>query len=312
MGRSAAGAEGAKVAGPEWLRREDLLKEATAALSGKKRKRGSAEDDGAPWRVVKRRRTAMLVRVPMAMMTVPRLQRLVDACRAVFGGGRSRAPPAPDVVRLISGLMDRIGPDDVGLWDDLGFFLNTNAAGGRQNPPIITCKNILQCKDFTIAVFFLPLRAVMPLHDHPGMTVFSKVLTGSAHVEGYDWVRRPRVFRAGGSRTLAEKVLDREFTPASGTWVLFPESGGNMHRFVAGEDAHCAFLDVIAPPYSLAEQRTCTYYKDSPCHLCRCALSAGLTEEQRSGGRLAWLQEVAMPRDLRIVNLPYRGPTTIA
>ncbi|CAL4918203.1 unnamed protein product [Urochloa decumbens] len=311
MGRSAAAAEGANVAGPKWLRGEDLLKEATAALSGKKRKRGA--EDGAPRRVAKRRRTTtLLVRVPMAAMAVPPLQRLVDACRAVFcGRGGSRAPPAPDIVRRICGLMDKVGPDDVELWEDLGFFLNTNAAG-RQNPPIITCKNILQCKDFTIAVFFIPLRAVMPLHDHPGMTVFSKVLTGSAHVEGYDWVRRPRVFRAGGSRTLAEKVLDREITPASGTWVLFPESGGNMHRFVAGEDAHCAFLDVIAPPYSLAEQRTCTYYKDSPCELCRCALSAGLTEEQRSGGRLAWLREVPMPRDLRVVNLPYRGPTTIA
>ncbi|CAN6291915.1 unnamed protein product [Urochloa humidicola] len=245
----------------------------------------------------------------MAMTTVPPLQRLVGACRAVFGGG-SRAPPAPDAVRRICGLMDKVGPDDVGLWDDLRFFLDTNAAG-RQNPPIITCKNIVQCKDFTIAVFFLPLRAVMPLHDHPGMTVFSKVLTGSAHVEGYDWIRQPRVFRARGSRTLAEKVLDREVTPASGTWVLFPESGGNMHRFVAGEEAHCAFLDVLGPPYSLAERRPCSYYRDSPCELCRCALSAGLTEEQRSGGRLAWLQKVAVPRDLRIVNLPYRGPTTI-
>ncbi|CAN6287347.1 unnamed protein product [Urochloa humidicola] len=242
-------------------------------------------------------------------MTVPPLQRLVDACRAVFGGS-TRTPPGPDAVRRICGLMDKVGPDDVGLWDDIRFFLNMKAAG-RQNPPIITCKNILQCKDFTIAVFFLPLSAVMPLHDHPGMTVFSKLLTGSARLEGYDWVRRPRVFRAGGSRTLAEKVLDRELTPASGAWVLFPESGGNMHRFVAGEEAHCAFLDVLAPPYSLAEKRTCAYYRDSPCELCRCALSAGLTEEQRSGGRLAWLQEVAVPRDLRIVNLPYRGPTTI-
>jgi cysteamine dioxygenase len=119
-----------------------------------------------------------------------------------------------------------------------------------------------------IAVFFLPFGTVMPLHDHPGMTVFSKLLIGSAHVEGYDWVR-PRV-SGGGSRMLAEKVLDRDVTPASGTWALFPEAGGNMHRFVAGEETHCAFLDVLAPPYAPAEQRRCTYYKDTPYEPCRC------------------------------------------
>ena len=69
---------------------------------------------------------------------------------------------------------------------------------------------------------------------------------------------------------LAEKVLDRDVTPASGTWALFPEAGGNMHRFVAGEETHCAFLDVLAPPYAPAEQRRCTYYKDTPYEPCRC------------------------------------------
>ncbi|KAF8684358.1 hypothetical protein HU200_044245 [Digitaria exilis] len=149
-----------------------------------------------------------------------------------------------------------------------------------------------------IAVFFLPLRAVMPLHDHPGMRVFSKLLLGSAHVEAYDWVR-PRVSGWGSAR-LAEKVLDHDVTEASKTWVLFPDSGGNMHRFVAGEEAHCAFLDVLAPPYSSTEERYCTYYKDIPYKPCR-------YDAQRHGRPLAWLVEVAEP-DLRITNLPYQGP----
>lgn len=78
----------------------------------------------------------------------------------------------------------------------------------------------------------------MPLHDHAAMTVFTKLLIGSAHLEAYDWVR-PRVFSGGfasGSRRriLAEKVRDNEVTAASsGSWVLFPDHDGNMHRFTA-------------------------------------------------------------------------------
>ncbi|OEL20059.1 hypothetical protein BAE44_0018923 [Dichanthelium oligosanthes] len=100
------------------------------------------------------------------------------------------------------------------------------------------------------------------------MTVFSKHLIGSAHVEAYDRVRR-RV-SGWGSAMLAEKVLDHNVRAASGAWVLFPNVGGNMHRFVAGEETHCAFLDVLAPPYSPKEQRHCNYYKDSPYEPCPC------------------------------------------
>ncbi|PUZ37707.1 hypothetical protein GQ55_9G142100 [Panicum hallii var. hallii] len=290
---------------------------ATAPLLGQKRKR-EAEDGGSGsrresggdnWSLVAERRrhpaTAPPVpRVVVLPLPLPPLLQLVHACRAVFNG--SCIPPMAPVVHFISGMMNRIGPYDVGLRDDVDFFHRMNAAG-RQNPPIITCKTILQCQKFAIAVFFLPLGTVMPLHDHPGMTVFSKLLIGSAHVEGYDWVR-PRV-SGRGSRMLAEKVLDRDITPASGTWALFPEAGGNMHRFVAGEERHCAFLDVLSPPYAPAEQRRCTYYKNIPYEPCSCAVRSGrLTETQRHGRPLAWLEEVDEPRDLRIARLPYRGP----
>ncbi|RLN42106.1 hypothetical protein C2845_PM01G33470 [Panicum miliaceum] len=287
---------------------------ATAPLSGQKRKR-EAEDGGSGrqsggenWsQLAERRRHPAMAPPPVPRMVVlqlPPLLQLVTACRAVFNG--SSLPPMAPVVHFIRSIMNLIGPYDVGLRDDVDFFHRMNAAG-RQNPPIITCKTILQCQKFAIAVFFLPLGAVMPLHDHLGMTVFSKLLIGSAHVEGYDWVR-PRI-SGRGSRMLAEKVLDRDVTPASGTWALFPESGGNMHRFVAGEERHCAFLDVLAPPYAPAEQRRCTYYRDIPYEPCRCAVRSGrLTETQMHGRPLAWLEEVDEPRDLRIARLPYRDP----
>ncbi|KAG2536277.1 hypothetical protein PVAP13_9NG246400 [Panicum virgatum] len=289
---------------------------AAAPLSGQKRRR-EAEDggsgsgresggDNSSQLAAPRRHPAKgPPPVPRVVLRpVPPLQGLVNACRTVFTG--SSLPPMAPVVHFIRSIMNLIGPYDVGLRDDVDFFHRMNAAS-RQNPPIITCKTILECQNFAIAVFFLPFGTVMPLHDHPGMTVFSKLLIGSAHVEGYDWVR-PRV-SGGGSRMLAEKVLDRDVTPASGTWALFPEAGGNMHRFVAGEETHCAFLDVLAPPYAPAEQRRCTYYKDTPYEPCRCVVRRLTETTQRHGRPLAWLEEeVDEPRDLRIVSLPYRGP----
>ncbi|KAF0923759.1 hypothetical protein E2562_006720 [Oryza meyeriana var. granulata] len=285
-------------------------------VAGKKRKRdpedvgspsrgggGSDDDEEVP---------PTMVSVPQAALVVPpplqsALQRLVNECRVLLDG--SESAPAPTTVSRILGLLNGIEPDDMRFDADFDASEVMKAAA-RSPTPVIGGKYMYECENFTVAIFYLPPGTVMPLHDHPGMTVFSKLLTGSAHVQSFDWVS-PAVYGAGANRTvrssttrLAKRVLDHDVAAGCGTWVLYPSTGGNLHRFVAGGDEPCAFLDVLTPPYSLGPRRRCTFYRDYPFDLHpKHVYGRNLRNEEKRG--LAWLRPMAagMPPDLAIIPL---------
>ncbi|KAL5708744.1 cysteamine dioxygenase [Ranunculus cassubicifolius] len=232
------------------------------------------------------------------------LQNLFVACKDVFQGPGT-VPPPQDVQKL-QHILDTMKPEDVGLSSDLLFFQPRNVVKGTQS---VTYTTLYQCKNFSICIFFLPPTAVIPLHNHPEMTVFSKLLLGSAHIKSYDWVD-PSIsddHTLSSELRLARMKANHVFTAPCNTSVLYPTSGGNIHAFTA--QTACAILDVIGPPYSKDDGRDCTYYRDFPY-----SSSNDTTPENEGNGDEAtygWLQEIDVPKDLSMDRIEYMGPQIV-
>ncbi|KAH9330468.1 hypothetical protein KI387_002576, partial [Taxus chinensis] len=115
-----------------------------------------------------------------------------------------------------------------------------------------------------IGIFCLPTSAILPLHNHPGMTVLSKLLYGSMHIRSYDCIDPTDIQQISGppQSRLAKTKIDTVYTSPCETSILCPRTGGNIHSFTAVTS--CAVLDVLAPPYSEKDGRHCTYYRDYP------------------------------------------------
>ncbi|KAJ4823573.1 hypothetical protein Tsubulata_029689 [Turnera subulata] len=243
-----------------------------------------------------------------------KVQALYELCKMTFTPSGTPPPSAQAIQRLCS-VLDTVGPADVGLNEESsdddrghGFFgLNRLSGVARWAQPI-TYIDIFESDSFTMCIFCFPTSSVIPLHDHPGMTVFSKVLYGSLHVKGYDWVD-PACIRKSldpgySSVRLAKMAVDKVLTAPCGTSVLYPKSGGNLHAFTAVTP--CAVLDILTPPYREDMGRKCTYYHDYPY-----GTSAPGNVSEIGDGKVedyAWLAETETPENLYMRQGMYTGP----
>ncbi|KAF9604208.1 hypothetical protein IFM89_004914 [Coptis chinensis] len=176
--------------------------------------------------------------------------------------------------------VDGMKPADVGLTQDMPYFRTIETEG---SPPI-TYLHLYECNKFSIGIFCLPPNGVIPLHNHPGMTVF---------------IKPPGV-------QLAKVKVDSVLTAPCSTSILYPADGGNMHCFTAVTS--CAVLDVLGPPYSDPEGRHCTYYLDFPYSSFSDDAGAVAENERES---YAWLEEKEKPDDFNVVGAMYRGPKIV-
>ncbi|OIW06708.1 hypothetical protein TanjilG_04102 [Lupinus angustifolius] len=241
----------------------------------------------------------------------PPVQKLFDTCKDVFVSDGVGIVPPPQHIQNLQSVLDGIKPEDVGLTPDMPYFL-TNV---EQRIPRITYLHIYECEKFSIGIFCLPPSGVIPLHNHPGMTVFSKLLFGTMHIKSYDWVvdlpanssttLKPSESLASETQ-LAKVKVDADFTAPCNPSILYPADGGNLHCFTAV--TACAVLDVLGPPYSDPDGRHCTYYLNHP--FSRFSVDGiSIPEEEKNG--YEWLQERVLPDDVEVVGHLYSGPKIV-
>ncbi|XP_028753726.1 plant cysteine oxidase 3-like isoform X1 [Neltuma alba] len=243
-----------------------------------------------------------------------KVQLLYDHCNKIFTpSGTPR--PSSQALQKLSSVLDTVQPADVGLKEETsdddrghGFFGITQLNRVARWAQPITYVDIHEGDSFTMCIFCFPTSSVIPLHDHPGMTVFSKLLYGSLHVKAYDWVEPPCIVenKEPGSAPvrLAKLAVDKVLTAPCETSVLYPKEGGNLHCFTAVTP--CAVLDILAPPYSEDAGRKCTYYHDYPYS----AFATGNGSKVCDGKEeeYAWLAEIETPSDLSMRQGVYSGP----
>lgn len=250
------------------------------------------------------------------------VQKLHDVCKAIFPVTNFAAPTAESLHRVRT-VLDNIKASDVGLDEssveqERGFGLfGKNGVRGRHSisarwAPPISYLHLYECEGFSMGIFCLPTSAVIPLHNHPGMTVLSKLLYGSMHVKAYDWVTHDDRLNGNASMPrVAKLVVDKILSAPCETAILYPSTGGNIHAFTAVTP--CAVLDVLAPPYSASAGRHCTYYREyltAPLPGAEAEMLSDHEAEENDQG-YSWLEEFQPPDDFVVHRGVYRGPRIV-
>ncbi|XP_057858242.1 plant cysteine oxidase 2 isoform X2 [Cryptomeria japonica] len=221
-------------------------------------------------------------------MPTAAVQKLYEACNENFSSVVAPEPSSRSIQTLRS-VLDSIKPVDVGLTEEL--FENIYGYGFLE-------------PNLQKGIFCLPASAVIPFHDHPRMTVFSKLLFGSMNIKAYDWVYPMDTEPNTSQLRLAKLKIDNIFTAPCNTSILHPTSGGNIHQFRAVTS--CAVLDVLVPPYCDTAGRSCTYYCEYPYS--SLPDDGNMITGVDSDGGFAWLEEIEKPDDFIVEGAEYKGP----
>ena len=109
-------------------------------------------------------------------------------------------PPSAAAEKELCALMDSLRPAHLGLDGPRppGFFrefdrdeFDATSESTSNNNAAIRTQTVFSHREFEIVVFLFPAGAAIPLHDHPKMSVLSKVLYGALAMKSFDWAVPP-------------------------------------------------------------------------------------------------------------------------
>lgn len=281
-----------------------------ALLEGKTEELLLTETSSQPVSKKKRRRQKKSSSSSQMPNTVMRLFR---ACKDVFSTSNPGIVPSQEDLDRIKSILDRMKLADLNLSPQMPYFKQASVPNGKSP---ITYLHVYECSKFSIGIFCLPPSSAIPLHNHPGMTVLSKILYGTMHIKSYDWVdvpdessnvtADPNLTHLVGQTPevrLAKAKTDANFTSSCGASILYPTTGGNIHCFTAV--TACVVLDVLGPPYSDSEGRHCTYYNVFPYENFSDEANESVVSD---GEEYAWLEAKGKPEDFVVNGDLYTGP----
>ncbi|KEG13965.1 cysteamine dioxygenase [Trypanosoma grayi] len=136
---------------------------------------------------------------------------------------------------------------------------------------ILGCSTLYHSKDAVLCWFVVPPGGMLPLHDHPAMRVWQRVLFGRLHVTSIDWLNGTAPTDESdhtpcrwdgivvGSGAVAAQVNAPDCTSLVKSFG--PRDGGVLHEIVNDSAEPALFIDAITPPYVTPPHNIkCTYY----------------------------------------------------
>ena len=185
----------------------------------------------------------MKVSAEWMQMFVQALQKILQQCQEAVGLSGFPLDTNDKVAGIVQALA-ALMPEHFGIRED--------EFRERRDMQGIFFKNLFQGESVSVGLFILAADVRIPLHNHPHMTVVSRLLAGKMVIDSYDWVAYE------GERRIARRTLSDCFQGPCALPTIFPEDGGNVHTIHTLEPS--AFLDVVLPPYDPEQGRPCLYF----------------------------------------------------
>jgi len=213
-----------------------------------------------------------------------------------YSSASSKLPTRTDHTNLIE-VLEQFTAKDVSVHESMMFVRKPPTV--RRAP--VTYIDVFDHALFTVGVFILHPNAVIPLHDHPGMLGFIKVLCGEIKLTSYTKLKK--LSTSDHLVVCEESQILNSLSPPT---ILTPHER-NFHQleFAKGESEehqYAAFLDILSPPYnSFSGKPECNYYYPTK-------YSQPSDQDECASKPLLELVKHSCPREFWNDAAPYLGP----